>query len=259
MKILISNDDGIYAEGVLQLESTLRKECPDKSTEIFIIAPDRRKSGASHSFTIDLPLRVKWLSRYRASVEGTPTDCVRLAITGLLKQFKPDIVLSGINCGANLGSDVLYSGTVAAAIEGHFFCLPSMAVSLVTDELNTNYFETAAEITMRLVHHMLEKPFPECSMLNVNVPNIPLDALRGYKITRLGSRRKTKSVIEEKDPHGRKIYWLGSVGTEENSVEETDFYAVHNNYVSITPLKIDFTNYAIFNEAEDWLSDLEKP
>ena len=256
MKVLVSNDDGIHAEGIQQLEHTLREQWQDEPLEVFVVAPDRNRSGASHSLTLSSPLRVKWLSRHRASVEGTPTDCVHLGVTGLLQQ--PDMVISGINDGANLGDDVLYSGTVAAAVEGRFLGLPSIAISLVTESATTLHFSTAAEVARVLVRKMLVKSLPEDIILNVNVPNVPLSRLQGYKLTRLGARHKAEPVVEGTDPRGHRVYWIGLPGGEQDAGEGTDFYAVRYNYVSITPLKIDFTHYSVFDQVRDWLTDLEK-
>lgn len=257
MRILLSNDDGIHAEGIKQLETTLRGPWfREKSIEVFVAAPDRNRSGASHSLTLHAPLRVKWLHEHRVSIEGTPTDCVHLAVTGLLKQ--PDMVLSGINDGGNLGDDVLYSGTVAAAVEGRFLGFPSIAISLVTgDDASSAQFDTAAAVADVLVRNTLKKALPEDIVLNVNVPNVALKDLCGYKITRLGARHKAEPVIEGRDPRGRRVYWVGLPGEEQDAGEGTDFHAIRCNQVSITPLKIDFTHYAVFDQVKHWLSGLE--
>jgi 5'-nucleotidase len=184
-------------------------------------------------------------------VDGTPTDCVHLAITGLLKQ-EPDIVISGINAGANMGDDVLYSGTVAAAMEGRFLGLPSIAVSLVGDKLK--YYETAAQVVLSLLDDLSAAPLPFDTILNINVPDLPFEEISGIQTTRLGHRHKSEPVIKARDPRGRDIYWVGPPGEEKEEGPGTDFYAVRNGYVSITPLHIDLTRHAALPELDKWLN-----
>lgn len=250
MKILISNDDGVNAEGLIVLAQYLRE-----IAEIFIIAPDRNRSGASNSLTLENPLRIKYLENGAISVEGTPTDCVHIGITGLLKD-DPDMVVSGINEDSNLGDDILYSGTVAAAIEGRFLGKPAIAVSLVSHDDTQKHFETAAIVTKMLVQRLMIDPLPAGTILNVNVPNLPYEQLQGFEVTRLGTRHRAEQTIEEIDPRGRKCYWIGLAGSEQDAGPGTDFHAVNNGKVSITPLQIDFTNYKAFDQVASWLKNL---
>ena len=245
MKILISNDDGYQAPGIRMLAKALA-ECG----EITVVAPERNRSGASSSLTLESPLRVRQVGEAEYFIDGTPTDCVHIAITGLLN-IEPDMVVSGINNGANLGDDVIYSGTVAAAIEGRFLGFPAIAVSLVGHECK--HYETAASATVRLVEHIRQHPIPSDIILNVNVPDIPLDQLKGFQTTRLGNRHKAESVIKDKDPRGNTIYWIGPAGPEQDAGPGTDFYAVRQGYVSVTPLQIDLTRHSFMNDLANWL------
>lgn len=220
---------------------------------VTVVAPDRNRSAASNSLTLDMPLRVQQMDNGYFSVDGTPTDCVHLAITGLLKE-DPSIVFSGINNGENMGDDVLYSGTVAAATEGRFLGLPSIAISITSSK--PRYFETAANIAVLLLNQLIVKELPADTILNVNVPDLPLTEIKGLKATRLGQRHRSEPVIEGRDPRNKKIYWVGPPGAQQDAGEETDFYAVENGYVSITPLKIDLTNYQRLNTLNDWLEEL---
>jgi 5'-nucleotidase len=249
MFFLISNDDGYRAPGIKSLEATL-----STLGEIAVVAPDRNRSGASNSLTLDSPLQVhEYGEENHFFVNGTPTDCVHIAITGLLKK-NPDMVVSGINSGGNLGDDVLYSGTVAAAMEGRFMGLPAMAISLVGEDLV--HYETAASVTKKLIENLKNHPLSPNTILNINVPDIPLDQIKGIKVTRLGQRHKSEPVIKEKDPRGRPIYWIGPPGTEQDGGEGTDFYAVRNGYVSITPLQVDLTHYDSLDIVSGWLENL---
>ncbi len=253
MKILVSNDDGVHAEGIRALANALKE-----LGTIRIVAPDRNRSGASNSLTLDRPIRVKNLENGAISVEGTPTDCVHLAITGLLEQA-PDMVVSGVNEGANLGDDVLYSGTVAAAIEGRFLGLPAIAVSLAISHHNNPsayFYDTAATVATRLVKRLVEHSLPANTILNVNVPNVPLDEIMGYEVTRLGTRHQAERTISQLDPRGRTIYWVGPAGPEQDAGPGTDFHAIHTKKVSITPLQIDFTHYQAFDPLVKWLAGL---
>lgn len=248
MHILLSNDDGIHAPGLRVLAEQLAGV-----GRLTVVAPDRNRSGASHSLTLGRPLRVNRLEEDWYSVDGTPTDCVHLAITGLLKDT-PDIVISGINAGANLGDDTLYSGTVAAAMEGRFMGLPAIAVSCV--EHQPAHYDTAAKVSLRLLAELEDHPLPRFSILSVNVPDLPYEALRGFEITRLGHRHIAEGVVKTADPRGRTIYWIGPAGAEEDAGEGTDFHAVNHQRVSITPLQADLTNHASLEELRAWVPRL---
>ncbi|MEC4748065.1 5'/3'-nucleotidase SurE [Methylomicrobium sp. Wu6] len=248
MHILLSNDDGYLAEGLAALAEALRPYA-----DISVVAPDRNRSAASNSLTLDMPLRVHAADNGFIKVDGTPTDCVHLAITGLLEP-EPDMVFAGINHGANLGDDVLYSGTVAAATEGRFLGLPAVAISLVCNE-EPKHFETAAEVAVVLLKRLLAKPLSQDTLLNVNVPDVALADLKGYRATRLGLRHKSEPVIKQSDPRGRKIYWIGPPGAEQDAGPGTDFDAVSTGYVSITPLQLDLTWYDRVNTIRTWLSE----
>ena len=249
MHILLSNDDGYLAEGLVALANALSKHA-----EISVVAPDRNRSAASNSLTLEMPLRAHSTDNGFIKVDGTPTDCVHLAITGLLDK-EPDMVFAGINHGSNLGDDVLYSGTVAAATEGRFLGLPAIAISLVGS--NPTHFETAAEVAANLLKQIINQPLPKDIILNVNVPDVPIADLKGYQATRLGQRHKSEAVIKSADPRGRVIYWVGPPGTEQDAGEGTDFYAVSNGYVSVTPLQIDLTDYESINALNAWLSKVD--
>ncbi len=252
MRILLSNDDGVYAPGLMVLYQSL-KEIAD----IDVVAPDRNRSGASSSLTLHNPLRIHRLDNGFVSVEGTPTDCVHLALTGLLAEL-PDLVVSGINEGANLGDDILYSGTVAAAIEGRFLGLPSIAISLASRECH--YYETAGQVVKSIVQGLIKEKLPlgVSTILNVNVPDLPAHLLQGITVTRLGTRHVAEPVIREKDPRGHDIYWIGPPGGEADAGPGSDFYAVNNGKVSVTPLMIDFTHHAVMNDIGDWLGKIEQ-
>jgi len=217
------------------------------------VAPDRNRSAASNSLTLDMPLRAHVADNGFIKVDGTPTDCVHLAITGLLEP-EPDMVIAGINHGANMGDDVLYSGTVAAATEGRFLGLPAVAISLVCSE-EPKHFATAAEVAVVLLKRLLAKPLPQDTLLNVNVPDVALEDLKGYRATRLGQRHKSEPVIKQSDPRGRAIYWVGPPGAEQDAGPGTDFDAVSAGYVSITPLQLDLTWYDRVNTIRTWLSE----
>lgn len=249
MKILLSNDDGFLAPGLKTLAKVLRE-----IADITIVAPDRNRSGASNSLTLDNPLRVIQADQDVFSVNGTPTDCVHLAVTGLLTEM-PDMVVSGINEGSNLSDDVLYSGTVAAATEGRFLGLPSIAISLAGPKCQ--HYDTAAEVGKILVQNLRKDPLPRDTILNVNVPDLPYSDLRGFQVTRLGTRHIAEPTIKAADPRGRKIYWIGQPGPEEDAGPGTDFYAVNMGYVSITPLHLDLTHYKVFEQLSGWVKTLE--
>ncbi len=248
MHFLISNDDGYRAPGLKHLVEALRD-----LGEVTVVAPDRNRSGASNSLTLDLPLRVSEMENGFMAVDGTPTDCVHLAITGLLHQ-PPDMVFSGINNGENMGDDVLYSGTVAAATEGRFLGYPAIAISLAGEDCQ--HYSTAARVACLLVEKIKREPLPRDTILNVNVPDVAWQDLRGFRSTRLGQRHKSEPVISEKDPRGRQIYWVGPAGCEQDAGPGTDFNAVRNGYVSVTPLQIDLTLHALLDTVSEWLNEL---
>ncbi len=249
MKILLCNDDGFLAPGINLLAKVL-----GEIADITVVAPDRNRSGASNSLTLDNPLRMMVGENGFISVNGTPTDCVHLAVTGLLKEM-PDMVVSGINEGSNLSDDVLYSGTVAAATEGRFLGLPSIAVSLAGPKCQN--YETAGQITKMLVEHLIKDPLPKDTILNVNVPDVLLSELRGIQVTRLGTRHIAEPTIKTVDPRGRRIYWIGQPGPEEDAGPGTDFYAVNMGYVSVTPLHLDLTHYKVFEQLSGWVKAIK--
>lgn len=244
MRILVSNDDGVHAEGIRALSEALAA-----CGEVIVVAPDRNRSGASHSLTLEVPLRVTRIAEtgYHA-VKGTPTDCVHLAVNELVRP-EPDMVVAGINHGANLGDDVIYSGTVAAATEGRHLGFPSLAISLV----GKTHFATAAHYAAQLVRGMMVHPLPADQILNVNVPDRPLDQIKGIRVTRLGNRHRAESVICSEDPRGQPIYWIGPPGSQQDAGEGTDFAAIEQGYVSITPLTIDMTAYSSLAGLGAWL------
>ena len=246
MRILLSNDDGYQATGL----RLLARRLADIAT-VTVVAPDRNRSGASNSLTLETPLRVEQAEDNVYYVNGTPTDCVHIAITGLL-EVPPDMLISGINHGANLGDDVLYSGTVAAAMEGRFLGIPAIAVSLVLEE--GGHFDTAANLTRRLVERTFEDPLPADTILNVNVPDLPERELNGIRTTRLGFRHKSEPVIKALDPKNRPIYWIGPAGAGQDAGPGTDFYAVAQRSVSVSPIKVDLTAHAALGALEKWLS-----
>jgi 5'-nucleotidase len=250
MKILISNDDGYLAPGIRALAHHLQSVA-----DITVVAPERDRSGASNSLTLDSPIRVNRTDDGFFRVDGTPTDCVHLAITGLLQQ-EPDMVVSGINAGANMGDDVLYSGTVAAAMEGRFLGYPAMAVSLASRSGHEfEYFETAARVAIELLARICSHPLPSDTILNVNVPDLPWEELQGFEATRLGNRHRSEPVIKSSDPRGRTIYWVGPAGAEQDAGPGTDFYAVRQGRVSVTPLKVDLTRHDLVSDIAQWLDE----
>jgi 5'-nucleotidase len=250
MKILVSNDDGYRAEGIARLRAVLAG-----LGEVTAVAPDRNRSGASNSLTLDVPLRVGPVEPGLWWVAGTPTDCVHLAISGLF-EHEFDLVASGINDGANLGDDVLYSGTVAAAVEGRFLGLPTVAISLCTRRDGARHFETAAAVALRVVNGLLGQPLAPGLVLNVNVPDLPPSQLRGFKATRLGARHRSEPVIPAQDPKGERVYWVGPAGAGADAGEGTDFHAIANGYVSVTPLAVDMTRHAELPRLARWLTEL---
>jgi 5'-nucleotidase len=245
MRILVSNDDGYMAEGIRALAAAL-----SDLGDITVVAPDRNRSGASNSLTLENPLRLDKMDDGVYRVDGTPTDCVHLAITGLLTE-EPDMVVSGINAGANLGDDVLYSGTVAAAMEGRFLGRPAIAISL--NGHTATHFETAAWVAKKLVTQLQTSSLPADTILNVNVPDLPIEQIIGFETTRLGHRHKADPVIKELDPRGREMYWVGPAGEEHDAGPGTDFDAIRRGAVSVTPLQIDLTSYKAMDGVAEWL------
>jgi 5'-nucleotidase len=251
LKILISNDDGYRAEGIKRLREALTP-----LGEITVVAPDRNRSGASNSLTLDVPLRVfEAEPGVHFVMGGTPTDCVHMAVSGLLAE-KPDMVVSGINDGENLGDDVLYSGTVAAAIEGRFLGLSAVAISLAMQPDSDRNFSAAAEVSRMIVGQLLRKPPAQALILNVNVPDLPISMIKGFRTTRLGFRHQSEPLIRAQDPRGRPVYWVGPAGGHQDAAEGTDFHAVQNGYVSVTPLQIDLTRHAAIPAVQSWLEEL---
>ncbi|MFI4891567.1 MAG: 5'/3'-nucleotidase SurE [Steroidobacterales bacterium] len=247
MKILLSNDDGYRAEGLAALS-----EAVSPLGAVTIVAPDRNRSGASNSLTLDVPLRATRYETNAYYVNGTPTDCVHMAVSGFFP-YEHDLVVSGVNHGANLGDDVLYSGTVAAAVEGRFLGLPAIAVSLCIDAGSPRNFASAAKIAANLVERLMRGPPPGAMILNLNVPDLPDGQLRGIRVTRLGNRHRSEPVVRAQDPRGQDVYWVGSAGSGQDAGPGTDFHAVASGFASITPLQIDLTRHAAIVEIERWL------
>ena len=248
MRILLSNDDGYRAPGLNCLADALRD-----TGEIHVVAPERDRSGASNSLTLDYPLRPSHAENGFVFVDGTPTDCVHLAVTGLLKE-EPDIVISGINSGPNLGDDVIYSGTVAAAMEGRFLGLPAIAVSLVMDK--EAHFETAAAVVKAMLKRMPSNPLPADTILNINVPDLPLSKVAGIEVTRLGNRHKAEPVVRTLDPRGQPVYWVGPPGGEQDAGPGTDFHAVRCGRISVTPLQVDLTRHGALKMTASWVEEI---
>jgi 5'-nucleotidase len=248
MKFLLSNDDGCQAPGL----SVLAMACAEFG-EFDVVAPDRDRSGASNSLTLDRPLSLTRTEQGFGCVNGTPTDCVHLAMTCLLQQ-EPDMVLSGINTGANMGDDVLYSGTVAAAMEGRFLGRPAIAFSM--NSFQPAHFETAGRVVKSLLMHINEYPLSNDVILNINIPDLPWSEIQGIETTRLGNRHRSEAVEETKDPRGRTVYWIGAAGAEQDAGPGTDFYAVRQGRVSVTPIQVDLTRHQSIAEVADWVSEV---
>ena len=244
MRILLSNDDGYFAPGLERLAADLAPHA-----ELTVVAPERDRSGASNSLTLDRPLTVRRAPNGFMFVNGTPTDCVHLAVTGLLGEL-PDMVISGINLGANMGDDTIYSGTVAAATEGYLLGIPSIAVSLASK--NGRHFESAAQVIIDLVHRQARHPSGTW-LLNVNVPDVPAAQLKGLRVTRLGKRHKAEPVIKTQTPRGETCYWVGAAGAAADAGEGTDFHAVESGFVSLTPLQMDLTHHSELAPVARWL------
>ena len=246
MKILVSNDDGYFAPGITLLAEALRQ-----LGEVTVVAPERDRSGASNSLTLDRPLTVRRAANGYFSVNGTPTDCVHIAVTGLL-DFTPDVVVSGVNLGANMGDDTIYSGTVAAAVEGYLLGIPSVAVSLASKA--GEHFESAIGVALQLVERLRRRPFGEPVLLNVNVPDIPAGELLGLEVTRLGKRHKAEPVVKIDTPRGETAYWIGPAGGAADAGPGTDFHAVESGRVSVTPLRMDLTHGTQLARAKEWIA-----
>jgi len=243
--ILLSNDDGYQAEGLCALAEAMRG-----LGRIDVVAPDRNRSGASNSLTLNRPLYPKKQTNDFISVDGTPTDCVHLAITGLLTS-QPDMVVTGINRGPNMGDDVHYSGTVAGAMEGRSLGFPSIAVSLASSD--PQHYDCAARVAQTLVQRLLDTPLPQDTILNVNVPDLPWESLQGLQAPRLGNRHKSEPIIDATDPHGERCYWVGPPGAEQDAGPGTDFHAVGHGYVSVTPILVDITRHTEVPRIQQWL------
>lgn len=246
MRILLSNDDGYFAPGLAVLAATLS----EKGHEVTVVAPERDRSGASNSLTLDRPLMVRTTPSGFRYVNGTPTDCVHLAVTGLLPEL-PDMVISGINLGANMGDDTVYSGTVAAATEGFLLGIPSLAVSLVNG--GQDHFDTAARVAVDLVARCMAAPLGQPALLNVNVPDVPYSVLDGIEVTRLGRRHKAQDTVKTVNPRNQTMYWVGAAGAAQDAGPGTDFNAVTRNRVSVTPLQLDLTHYPQIPQVSEWL------
>ena len=254
MRVLVSNDDGVDAPGIHALAKGLR----DAGHEVVMVAPDRDRSGASNSLTLDAPIRVVQLDPRTWKVYGTPTDCVHVAVTGMLEALglEPDIVVSGINNVANLGDDVIYSGTVAAAMEGRFLGLPAVAMSLVTEAHQGKHYESAARAAVEIVERLRRDPLPASTILNVNVPDLPWDEIRGFETSRLGHRHRAEPCMPQEDPRGRQWWWIGAAGDEQDAGPGTDFNAVRSGHIAITPLHVDLTRYQALEQVAGWVGGL---
>ena len=251
MRVLVSNDDGVDAPGIRILAEGLR----GAGHEVWVVAPDRDRSGASNSLTLDLPIRTKQLDAYTIRVNGTPTDCVHLALTGML-EFEPDIVVSGINNSANLGDDVIYSGTVSAAMEGRFLGLPAVAMSLVTVDRAARHYATAARAAVEIVARLKSDPLPADTILNVNVPDLPWEDVAGFEVTRLGNRHRSEDCMPQRDPRGGTVYWIGPAGPEQDAGPGTDFHAVRTGNISISPIHVDLTRFQALEQVASWVDGL---
>jgi 5'-nucleotidase len=246
MRILVSNDDGYFSPGI-----TLLAEALAQLGEVTVVAPERDRSGASNSLTLDRPLTVRRAPNGFFSVNGTPTDCVHIAVTGLL-DFTPDVVVSGINLGANMGDDTIYSGTVAAAVEGYLLGIPSLALSLTSRA--GEHFQSAIGVALQMVERLRRAPFGEPLLLNVNIPDLPPPALAGIEVTRLGKRHKAEPVVKLQTPRGETAYWIGPAGGAADAGPGTDFHAVEQRRVSVTPLRMDLTHTSQLPRTKEWLA-----
>jgi len=251
MRVLVSNDDGVDAAGIHVLADGLRSAGHD----VQVVAPDRDRSGASNSLTLDQPLRAKRLDDRTWSVAGTPTDCVHLALAGLLEK-DPDLVVSGINNTSNLGDDVIYSGTVAAAMEGRCLGLPAIAVSLAARDHKPQHWASASRAAVGIISRLVTDPLPADTILNVNVPDLAWDQIRGFEVTRLGHRHRAAPCIAQRDPRGRPIWWIGPPGAAQDAGAGTDFHAVVAGFISITPIHVDLTRYQALETVASWVGGL---
>lgn len=249
MHLLLSNDDGINAMGLKLLADAL-----GKLGKVTVVAPNRNRSASSNSLTLDRPIRAQEMSKNWYSVDGTPTDCVHLAITGLINE-EPSIVVSGMNAGANLGDDIIYSGTVAAAMEGRFLGLPAVAISVTSYQ--PAYLLDAASVSFELISKLASTQLPNDVIININIPDIPKHEIKGIQTTRLGNRHKAEPVICSEDPRGKPIYWVGAAGPEQDSGPGTDFHAIKNCYVSVSPMHLDLTHYKAMQEVADWVAQCQ--
>ena len=247
MRILLSNDDGYFAPGLAALAQAL-----GTVAEVTVVAPERDRSGASNSLTLDRPLTLRQSPSGFHYVNGTPTDCVHLAVTGWLSQL-PDMVVSGINHGANMGDDTIYSGTVAAATEGFLLGIPSIAVSLAG--VTMGHYVTAAQAALDLVQRYRKQPLAQPMLLNVNVPDLPYASLKGVQTTRLGKRHKAEPVVKAENPRGETLYWVGAAGAAQDAGEGTDFHAVAQGWVSVTPLQVDLTHFEQLDLIKRWMQE----
>lgn len=242
-RILLSNDDGVTSEGLSALADAL-----SHLGEVYTVAPDRDQSASSHSLTLTRPLRMEEISERKFSVDGTPTDCINLAVNGILKDGKPDLVVSGINTAANMGDDITYSGTVSATMEATLLKIPSIAVSM--NAKKDFVFQTGAHYARLVAELVLQTGLPEDTLLNVNVPNLPLGRVKGIRITRQGKRVYKTPIVEKTDPRGKKYYWIGGDKLDSVPIENSDIASVESGYVSVTPIKLDMTDYAYMEELE---------
>jgi 5'-nucleotidase len=243
--ILVCNDDGVRSEGIVALADALRE-----LGTVYVVAPDREQSAASHALTLSHPLRIEKIGNRVYAVDGTPTDCVNLAVNGILRKKKIALVASGINKGANLGDDITYSGTVSAAMEGTILGIPSIAVSLASR--NHFRFDAAAEFALRAARKVLRHGLPKDTLLNINFPDLPAEEVRGVRITRQGKRIYEDSIVEKRDPRGRKYYWIGGDSLRSEEMPGSDLEAVEQNRISVTPVHLDFTNYASMRVLRRW-------
>ncbi|WP_266158399.1 5'/3'-nucleotidase SurE [Dyella silvatica] len=250
MRVLVSNDDGVDAPGIRVLAERL-----GAVGQVTVVAPDRDRSGASNSLTLDAPIRVLRMDNGYYRVAGTPTDCVHLALAGMLDD-DPDIVVSGINNSANLGDDVIYSGTVSAAMEGRFLGLPAIAVSLVSRNHRGEHYESAAKAVLLLMKRLLVDALPADTILNVNVPDLPWEEIQGFEVTRLGKRHRSAPCIQQTDPRGKPIWWIGPAGDVDDAGPGTDFNAVQRGYVSVTPIHVDLTRFQALDKVSSWMNAL---
>ncbi|MEW6721535.1 MAG: 5'/3'-nucleotidase SurE [Thermodesulfobacteriota bacterium] len=243
--ILLCNDDGIRSEGIVALSAALKE-----LGTVYVVAPDRERSAAGHSLTLTHPLRVEKLGPRTWSVDGTPTDCVNLGVNGILKGKRIDLLVSGINKGANLGDDITYSGTVSAAMEGTILGIPSIAVSVVTR--SKFRFDVASEFASTVARKVMAQGIPDDTLLNVNVPNVPKDRIAGVRVTRMGKRIYGDAIVEKRDPRGRKYYWIGGDYLTSEEVPGSDLEAIEDNYISVTPIHLDLTNYSALKALRKW-------